>query len=141
MVLLDLDNDGDEDVVIGHQEEAPSMLENLAIGEKDGESEANWIQIRWIGQSSNRSAIGVQYHHELNDVPYTDQMTAGGSYLSTSELRSTFAVPSGVQEVSMEVTFPGGKPYLIEGLKPNSRYVVIEGETPEAAPTAVLDTR
>ena len=141
MVLLDLDNDGDEDVVIGHQEEAPSMLENLAIGEKDRESEANSIQIRWIGQSSNRSAIGVQFHHELNDVPYTDQMTAGGSYLSTSELRSTFAVPSGVQEVSLEVTFPGGEPYLIEGLKPNSRYVVIEGETPEAAPTAVLETR
>ena len=140
MVLLDLDNDGDEDVVIGPQEEAPSMLENLAIGEKDRESEANSIQIRWIGQSSNRSAIGVQFHHELNDVPYTDQMTAGGSYLSTSELRSTFAVPEDVAEVSLEVTFPGGKTHQIEGLKPNCRFAIIEGKTPESSPVAILES-
>ena len=140
MALLDLDNDGDEDVVIGHQDESPSMLENLAISEKYHESETKWIQIRWIGQSSNRSAIGAQFQHRLNGLYYVDQVTAGGSYLSTSELRSTFAVPEDVAEVSLEVTFPGGKTHQIEGLKPNCRYAIIEGKTPESSPVAILES-
>jgi hypothetical protein len=140
MALLDLDNDGDEDVVVGHQDESPSLLENLTISPRSPLAQGGWIHIRWIGQSSNRSAIGLQFRHQLEELPYFDQLTAGGSYLSASEFRSTFAVPEGVEEVSLDVTFPGGPPHRIQGLRPNCRYTVVEGRTPDAAPTVTLDS-
>ena len=140
MALLDVDNDGDEDVVVGHQDESPSLLENLAITSESPLSEGGWIQIRWIGHSANRSAIGLQFRHQLQELPYLDQLTAGGSYLSANELRSTLAVPEGVESIALDITFPGGQPHRIQGLQPNRRYTVLEGRTPEEAPTVILDT-
>lgn len=139
MALLDVDNDGDEDVVVGHQDEAPSLLENLAITAERPERNGGWIQIRWIGQSANRSAVGLEFRHQLQAQPYIDQLTAGGSYLSANELRSTFAVPKGIDEVTLDVTFPGGQSHRIQGLRPNCRYTVLEGETPDETPTVVLE--
>lgn len=56
LVISDLDNDGDQDLVIGHQDEQPAMLRNDC---PRGEARAQSYVLRLIGTQSNRQAIGA----------------------------------------------------------------------------------
>ncbi|MBM79321.1 MAG: RNA-binding protein [Planctomycetaceae bacterium] len=102
LVLVDLDNDGDQDVVVGHQDDQPAVLLNTS------EQKRKVVRLRLVGVDSNRDAIGTRLVLRAGDETVHHQIMGGGSYLSGHDLRASFAVPE-VDQVVLEVRWPSGR--------------------------------
>ncbi|GIW96623.1 MAG: hypothetical protein KatS3mg110_4664 [Pirellulaceae bacterium] len=120
LVVFDPNHDGVPDVVIGHQDEPPALLENR-IGKAD---RVALVTLR--GLSHNRDAIGatllVHTAHGLQAKP----VKSGASYLSSSTLTQFVTFASDEPEYLVEVRWPGGAVSRIETVRPMFHYEVYE---------------
>lgn len=79
LAIGDLNRDGRQDVVISHLNDPVAVLINAT------ESSRVPLQIRLIGTSANRDAIGARVLVQQGTDIRSYQVTGGGSYLSRSE--------------------------------------------------------
>jgi hypothetical protein len=98
----DYDNDGLVEVVINHQNEAPSLL-HLA-SKPDG----HWITLKLEGVRSNRSAIGARVRVVAGESSQIAEVRSGGSYLSQNDLRLHFGLGAQTRVERVEIEWPGG---------------------------------
>ena len=85
LAIGDLDNDGDEEVVIVNMGESPSLLKNFAP--PAGHS----ILIRLL-TATNRDAIGARVTLTANGQTQIDEVRSGGSYISQNDFRLHFGL-------------------------------------------------
>lgn len=136
MITLDLDEDGDLDVVANAGEGPPLMWRN--------NSAAPRVAVRLRGQAPNTAGIGAEIILRGGPVEQRQAMVAGGQYLSHSQTQRTFA--AGADDMTLEVKWPSGKQSLIQGVRANHLYEVDEagakavGAVAKAEPVAVLFT-
>lgn len=83
LAVGDLDNDGDEEVVIVNMGEPPSLLKNYAAG-------GNSLLIRAV--TSGRDAIGARIMVSAGISKQVDEVRSGGSYISQNDLRLHFGL-------------------------------------------------
>lgn len=81
----DLDNDGNEEIVIVNMGEVPSLLKNIAP------STENSILVRLL-TSTNRDAVGARATLTANGQKQMDEVRSGGSYISQSDFRLHFGL-------------------------------------------------
>ncbi|MGB6692107.1 MAG: CRTAC1 family protein [Terracidiphilus sp.] len=84
LAVGDLDNDGNEEIVIVNMGEAPSLLKNVAP------SLGNSILIRLL--TANRDAIGARVTVTANGQKQMDEVRSGGSYISQNDFRLHFGL-------------------------------------------------
>lgn len=99
----DLDDDGDQDLVISCNNEPVAVLANQS-GANHG------FVIRLIGTRSNRDAVGAWVKVRVGpDQPEMLRMVkAGGSYASSNDPRLFFGVGHATSVASVEVHWPSG---------------------------------
>ena len=101
LAVGDLDNDGEQEIVIVNMGEAPTLLKNVAptIG--------NSLMVRAL-TASGRDAIGARVTLSSGGHKQIDEVRSGGSFMSQSDLRLHFGLG---QSTSAEFTvrWPGGK--------------------------------
>jgi enediyne biosynthesis protein E4 len=100
---LDLDGDGDLDVVLTANNGPAVVLRNdQALGH-------HWVrlQLEGDGKRSNRSAIGAVVTLEAGGVARRAQVTGGRGYLSQSELTLTFGLGELKQIDKVTIRWPG----------------------------------
>jgi hypothetical protein len=85
LAVGDLNNDGNEEIVIVNMGEAPSLLRNFAP--LTGHS----ILIRAV-TATNRDAIGARVTVTANGQKQMDEVRSGGSYISQSDFRLHFGL-------------------------------------------------
>ena len=124
----DLNGDGRRDIVISHLNSPVGLLINRTPTNNTA------IAVRLIGTCSNRDAIGTRVAIECGQQRIVQQITGGGSYLSTSD--NAIQVPIGsnrhakmtiywanskdVQTVDLEVSDPnGGEARVVTIVQPN----------------------
>ncbi|MCH7823572.1 MAG: CRTAC1 family protein [Acidobacteria bacterium] len=123
----DVDNDGDLDVMISNSNQAADYLRN------DGGSEAgNWIQLRLLGQRSNRYGIGARVFVGESVIR---EVRAGSSYCSSSDSRLHLGIGS-AHASEIAVRWPGGETETLGVLEAGRLYVVREGRGVVAQRTA-----
>ncbi len=85
LAVGDLDNDGNEEIVIVNMGEAPTLLKNVAppLGHS--------ILIRAL-TATNRDAIGARITVTANGQTQIDEVRSGGSYISQNDFRLHFGV-------------------------------------------------
>jgi hypothetical protein len=99
----DYDNDGDLDVLIINNGDAPVLLRN------EGGNRNNWVGLNLVATRSNPSAVGAMITWEAGGVKYKRLKTAGGSYLSSHDPREILGVGSSTKIDSIEIKWPSGK--------------------------------
>ncbi len=124
MVLADLDNDGDLDVVVNCLNAPPLLYRNT--------SDRPRLAVRLKGNSPNTKGIGASIQVTGFGPPQTQQILAGGRYLSSDEPVRVFAAGSITNELTVEVTWRSGLRTLVSSVSPNS---YLEVEEKAAAPT------
>ena len=85
LAIGDLDNDGNDEILILNMGEAPTLLKNLAP--QAGHS----ILIRAL-TSTNRDAIGARITVTAGGQKQIDEVRSGGSYISQSDFRLHFGI-------------------------------------------------
>ncbi len=129
LVTADLDNDGDWDIVITHQDQSPGILRNDRVSPNE-QSES--LSLRLVGKKSNRDAIGTIVDVDSSIAPRVEQIQSGGSYLASSDLRLVIAVEH-KQIGSLKISWPSGQQSVITELQPGGEYTVIEPEENHSA--------
>ncbi len=127
MVTADLDNDGDLDLIANNLNGEAFMLRNDASGSR--------IEVRLKGTGGNRWGIGARIELEGGRFHQTQEMVAGGRYLSSDEPTRVFASDGENSSGRLLVHWRGGKQSVIHSIRPNTIYEVFEsgaaGVTPK----------
>jgi hypothetical protein len=119
----DYDNDGDMDALILNMNDLPSLLRN------DGGNKQNWIKIKLVGTTCNRTAIGARVRVITGKHIQMDEVSSGSSVMSQSDLRLHFGLGKVETVDAVEVKWPTTqKIEKITQLKANQILTIREGE-------------
>ncbi len=122
MATGDIDNDGDMDVLVSNNGEAPLLLRN------EGGNRNNWLGLQLVATKSNSSAAGASIIWEAGPLKRTRLKTAGGSYLSSHDPREILGVGSALKVTALEIRWPSGHIDRLNNLPVNRYVTVIEGK-------------
>jgi enediyne biosynthesis protein E4 len=118
LCLADLDNDGDQDVVVNHLNDSAGIYRN--------ETTARRVAVRLKGKAPNTRGIGARIKFLGGPVPQTQEIQSGGRYLSSDDPMRMFAAGKGASGFSIEVTWRNGAISLVNDVEPNRLYEVDE---------------
>ena len=121
MAVGDFDNDGDLDVLVSNNGEAPLLLRN------EGGNRNNWLGVQLVSTSSNPAAVGAIITWQAAGVKRTRLRTSGGSYLSSSDSREVLGVGTAAKLEYVEIRWPSGKVDRLTNLPMNKYVKVVEG--------------
>lgn len=123
----DLDNDGDLDVVVNKLNEQTGVYRN--------NTPAPRLAVRLQGPPDNGQGIGARIVVRGGPVEQSQEVIAGGHYLSGSDPLRTFATGSADADLTIEVTWRDGRRSVVSGAKPNRLYEIDHaGSLPGTAP-------
>jgi enediyne biosynthesis protein E4 len=110
LAVGDLDNDGDQDLVVSNMDDVPTLLENR---QKTGN---HWVSFRLEKAGKNRFCIGARVTLDAGGRKQVREVRSGGSYLSQNDLRPSFGLGSHAGAVDVQVKMPGGSRWSFKGL-------------------------
>lgn len=125
IALADLDHDGDLDAVINCLNDGLLLLENRTVAPR--------LAVRLRGLPGNPQGIGARLRVLGGPVVQTQEILAGGRYLSSDEALRVFATGK-ASRLTLEVTWPSGSITTLSNALPNHLYVV--HESPDRHPSA-----
>ncbi|PCH55462.1 MAG: hypothetical protein COC21_02785 [Verrucomicrobiales bacterium] len=119
MALADLDNDGDQDVVINNLNQAAGLYRN--------ESSKPRVAVRLRGRGGNRFGIGARIRLANGESVLSQEIMAGGRYLSGDDPMRVFAMVPG-EAHRLEVLWRTGARSVLEDVQANRLYEIHEPE-------------
>lgn len=128
LAVGDYDNDGDLDVLISNNGEAPLLLRN------EGGNRNGWIGLELEGRKSDPSGVGAQIIWTVGGVTRRRLKTAGGSYLASHDPREILGLGTAERVDAIEIRWPSGEVDRL-GRLPGRQYVRLrEGAGGMSAP-------
>jgi len=121
MAIGDFDNDGDLDVLVSNNGEAPLLLRN------QGGNKNNWVGLQLVATKSNPAAVGAVITWQAGGTKRTRLRTGGGSYLSSSDPREILGVGQAAKIDSIEIRWPSGVTDRLTNVPLNKYIKVVEG--------------
>jgi hypothetical protein len=130
LAVGDYDNDGDLDLLISNNGEAPALLRN------DGGNRNNWLGLQLVATKSNPGAVGAVITWQAGAVKQTRLKTSGGSYLASHDPREILGAGRAAKIDGVEIRWPSGKVDKLTNLPINKYVRVVEGEGIKPSPVA-----
>src|ERR1043165_2360765 len=121
MATGDFDNDGDLDVLVSNNGEAPLLLRN------DGGNKNNWIGLTLVATKSNSAAVGAVITWQAGSLKRSRLKTGGGSFLSSHDPREILGLGSATKVDFVEIRWPSGEIDKLTNPPLNSYVKVVEG--------------
>lgn len=119
--VADFDNDGDVDVLVSNNGQRAQLFRN------DGGNRNRWLQIRLVGNQSNRDGVGARVKVVAGDLTQYDERRGGTSYQSAQDPRLHFGLGNRVLVDLIEVTWPSGLREAFHSQESNRTITVEEG--------------
>ncbi len=128
MAFGDLFNDGHIDVVVNNMDSTPSLFRNVVHNDN------HWIAFRLIGspQLSPRNrrspvdAVGATVYLTAGGMRQRFDITAGGSFASSSDQRPHFGLGKATRIDKLEIVWPSGRVEPIAGPLTADRFYTIQ---------------
>jgi len=120
--LLDLDGDGDLDIVTNDFNSEPMVL----ISNLSEKKPIHWLKVKLRGTQSNRDALGARVRVKADGQTWTQWNDGSSGYLSHSVMPLYFGLGDAERIDSVEVTWPSGRSQTVARPKANTQIEVIE---------------
>jgi len=117
--FADFDNDGDIDILVTNNGQAPQLLRN------DGGNRNHWLGLRLVGTRSNRDGIGAKVTVKAGGSTQVQEMKAGSSYQSAHDPRLHFGFGRAAKVDSLRIEWPSGTQETFTDV-PADRFVRVE---------------
>lgn len=111
MVMVDLDEDGDLDIVINPLRSPAQLFENQLCGGSSVQVDLQWPAVQ------NHDAIGAQVTFGTDQGSYLRDVRALSGYLSGDPPRLHFGVPDEATITQLTVRWPDGAVSQVEGIE------------------------
>jgi hypothetical protein len=122
VAFVDLDNDGFMDVVVANNGDPPTILHN------SGANGNHFVNFRLQGTKSNRDALGARIRVKAGGMWQMREISAGGSYLSHSDLRANFGLAKNTVAELVEIVWPSGAKQTFRNVAVDAFYEAEEGK-------------
>ncbi|HKX29595.1 MAG TPA: CRTAC1 family protein, partial [Blastocatellia bacterium] len=119
--VADVDNDGDQDLLISNNGQEPQLLLN------EGGNQGHWLEIALVGTRSNRDGVGARVKVVAGDLTSYDQRKGGRSYQSAHDGRLHFGLGSKTRVELVEIRWPSGSVDTLKNLEVDQILTVKEG--------------
>lgn len=121
--ILDIDDDGDLDIITNEMNDRPQVL----VSDLSSKKKINFVQLKLVGTTSNRDAVGARVSLSAGNKTQHRWNDGKSGYLAQSVMPLYFGLAD-AQEISrIEVVWPSGKTQTItEGLAPNKLITITE---------------
>ncbi|HET7840371.1 MAG TPA: CRTAC1 family protein, partial [Terriglobia bacterium] len=120
--VADFDNDGDLDILVSNNGQAPQLLRN------EGANANHWLEIFLIGVKSNRDGVGARVKVTAGNLVLHDERRGGLSYQSAQDPRLHFGLGNRTEVDSVEIQWPSGVTTQLGKLRCDRIIAVKEGE-------------
>jgi len=117
--FADFDNDGFVDIVVANNGDPPTLLHN------NGGS-GHFLNFKLTGKKSNRDALGARIRLLAGGLAQMREISAGGSYLSQSDLRANFGLGKSTVADLVEISWPSGARQTFRNVQADQFYLVDE---------------
>ncbi len=133
--FADYDNDGDFDVAVANNGQAPQLLRN------DGGNGNNWLQVLLVGVQSNRDGVGARVTVSSEGFVQVAERTGGGSYQAAHDPRLHFGLGPRSAVESVEVAWPSGRLERFLDVEENGVLILREGSGELRRPVGIRAIR
>ncbi len=117
----DINNDGNIDVVVYNVGAPPSVFLN------ESNNANHRVLLRLVGGKSNKAAIGARVTVVTARTSQIDEVRAGGSYLSTNDVRLHFGLGAESTMKKIEIDWPSGLKEELKNVSADAIYTIEEG--------------
>ena len=105
--VADYNNDGRLDLLVTNNNQKADLLENRSVGNH------HWLQLRLEGTHCNRDGVGAKARLKAGGRLLSQEVRAGSSYLSQSDLRVHFGLGAATGIDSIEILWPCGRRQMV----------------------------
>jgi hypothetical protein len=110
-VILDLDGDGDLDIVTNEFNAEPQVF----ISDLAQKHKPHWLGVRLIGKTTNRDGLGAKVTVMSGTQKMTQRMDGASGYLSHSVMPLYFGLGEAESATRVEVLWPTGRKQVVKG--------------------------
>ncbi|YCM45240.1 FG-GAP-like repeat-containing protein [Verrucomicrobiaceae bacterium 227] len=122
--ILDLDNDGDLDIVTNEFHDGPMVLRSNLSSKRGGQ--LHWLGIQLVGSQSNRDGLGAVVKVRAGGKSYSQVNDGVTGYLSHGLIPLYFGLGNAGEVEKVEVTWPSGQTQVVEGLALGKSHTIRE---------------
>ncbi|WP_198519821.1 VCBS repeat-containing protein [Polaribacter sp. ALD11] len=131
-VYVDLDNDGDLDIVTNNLDEEATILKNNTRET----SNKNYLRIKFKGTDKNKFGVGTKVQlFQNNGEIITRELINSRGYLSSMSNTLSFGLGENTTIPKLEVTWFNGKTQVLENVEANQTLIINYAESTEVDET------
>lgn len=118
---LDVDRDGDIDIVTANHLDKPSLRLNQVAGRPD----AHFLQVRLVGISPNTEALGARVYITIGGKTQMREVSLGSNYLGNNPAEVHFGTGTSTRIDELKIVWPGGSKTTVMTGVDADRFLVI----------------